>query len=76
MRAARLERDDPGNEVIVQAPVDSVTPPDLILLGVLIRTDGTTRFEDVSDTPLTAAEFFNQVGTGDLVKAKGGLAGR
>lgn len=70
--ASKLERDDP-DDVVLQAPVDSVNAPLLTLLGVTVQTNADTEFEDLNDTGLTASQFFNQVQTGNLIKAKGML---
>jgi len=61
--AVLLKRDDDGDDgVELQARVQSVGNPDFTLLGVTVRTNGETEFED-GDTEITAAEFFaNAVG--------------
>jgi len=72
--AARLERDDLDTETIIQGFVVTVTEPTFSILGVTVDTTNTPDFRDVSNAPLTpdsAAEFFNQLQIGDLVKAKG-----
>ena len=71
--AARLRRRGPANEVVLQAPVDSVINPSLIIRGVEVRTDGTTEFEDSNERRITATQFFIAVKPGTLVKASGAL---
>lgn len=56
--AVLLKRDDDGDDgVELQARVQSVSEPDLTLLGVTVRTTVETEFED-GDVEITAAEFF------------------
>jgi len=61
--AVLLKRDDDGDDgVELQARVQSVGNPDFTLLGVTVRTNAETEFED-GDAEITAAEFFaNAVG--------------
>ncbi len=75
--ATRVDREDvdPDGDVLLQAPVDLVANPDLTLLGVTVNTSSTLIFKDRNDNVLSAAAFFNQVKTGDLLKAKGTLSG-
>ena len=69
--ATRFEREDPDTEAILQGFVESVADPSFTTLGVTIQTNGATVFRDVSDTVISATDFFNQVGVNSLVKAKG-----
>ncbi len=71
VQAALLEREDLDTETELQGFVTAVAAPTLTILGVTIQTDGSTQFQDANDSPLSAAEFFNQVATGSLVKADG-----
>lgn len=73
--ASRIEREDPDNENEVQAFVDSVGTDSLIILGITINTDSNTQFQDLDDSVLTRAEFFNLVRSGSLVKADGTKTG-
>jgi len=73
--ASRLERDDADPDTILQGFVQTVSDPDLAILGVTIQTDGTTIFRDVDDSVLSDTDFFNMVMQGSLVKAKGTLVG-
>lgn len=70
--AALVKRDDDGgNEVEVQARVQSVDQPDFTLLGITVRTTAETEFEgDDDDAGLTAAEFF-AVAEGRIVEVEG-----
>ena len=68
--ADRIERRDLEDEVLLQGPVDSVSSPNLVILGITIQTNSGTEFEDANDNPITQAQFFAQVQTGMLVKVK------
>ncbi|HEX7062343.1 MAG TPA: DUF5666 domain-containing protein [Woeseiaceae bacterium] len=70
--ATLLEREDPDDEVELRGFVDSVAPPDLVILGVTVHTDGGTQFRDLNDAPIDAATFFGQA-EGRLVEADGFL---
>ncbi|HEX7082411.1 MAG TPA: DUF5666 domain-containing protein [Gammaproteobacteria bacterium] len=68
--ATLLEREDPEDEVELRGFVDSVTQPNLVILGVTILTSGATRFRDVDDAPIDAAAFFGEA-DGRLVEVDG-----
>lgn len=65
-----LERDDLDTRTILQGFVEAVGNSTLTILGVSIDTSGAI-FRDLDDSIITAAEFFNLVGVGSLVKARG-----
>jgi hypothetical protein len=71
VQAALLEREDLDNETELQGFVTAVAAPTLTILGVTIQTDGSTEYQDVDDSPLSAAEFFSRVAAGSLVTADG-----
>jgi Domain of unknown function (DUF5666) len=71
--ATRLRRRPPTTEVVLQGPVDSISPPNLVIRGVGIRTNAATVFKDFSPTGTTAAQFFAVLRSGTLVKVKGVL---
>ncbi len=73
--AERIERRNPEDQVLLQGPVDSVSNPDLVILGVTVQTDSGTQFEDANEILITQAQFFVQVQPGMLVKAKGTFDG-
>ncbi len=73
--ATRVEREDLRSDVRLQAPVDLVANPDLVLAGVTVNTSSTLVFKDRNDNLISATTFFGQVKAGDLVKAKGTLSG-
>ncbi|MDH5501366.1 MAG: DUF5666 domain-containing protein, partial [Gammaproteobacteria bacterium] len=56
---------------ILQGFVETVSDPSFTILGVSITTNGSTAFRDTDDSIITAAEFFNRVSAGSLVKASG-----
>lgn len=68
--ATIFEREDPDTETILQGFVESVSDPSIVILGVTVNTSGAI-FRDVNDTPISAADFFNQVAPNSLVKVKG-----
>ncbi|MDH5212825.1 MAG: DUF5666 domain-containing protein [Gammaproteobacteria bacterium] len=69
--AAILEREDIDSRTILQGFVETVSDPSFTILGVSITTNGSTAFRDTDDSIITAAEFFNRVSAGSLVKASG-----
>lgn len=71
VKATRLEREEP-DEVELRGFVESVSAPDLVILGVTITTGGGTQFRDLDDQPIDAATFFDQA-EGSLVEADGDL---
>jgi len=71
--ATRLRRRPPQAEVVLQGPVDSIAPPNLIIHGVEIRTNADIVFEDFGLKHPTAAQFFAALSSGTLVKVKGVL---
>ena len=71
--ATQVEREDFDGEVALRGFVESVSNPDLSILGVTIQTNGATQFEDLNDQPITSATFFGQA-QGRLVEAKGTLS--
>lgn len=73
--ADRIERRDPEADVLLQGPVDFVSNPNLVILGVTIQTNSGTQFEDANENIISQADFFGQVQQGMLVKAKGAFAG-
>ncbi|MBI5746206.1 MAG: hypothetical protein HZA13_04320 [Nitrospirae bacterium] len=73
--ADRIERRDPESNVLLQGPVDSVSNPNLVILGVEVQTNSQTQFEDTSENLIGQADFFGQVQSGTQVKAKGVFAG-
>jgi hypothetical protein len=54
-------------------PVDSVAPPELVVLGVTIDTSSipADRFRGLGGKPISATEFFQIVRPGDIVAAEG-----
>lgn len=69
--ATIFEREDADPDSILQGFVEAISDPSITILGVTIETDSNTIFRDVNDNMITAADFFNQLGMNDLVKAKG-----
>lgn len=67
--ASEVRRDTPDN-VLVQAPAQDFSPTtSLTLLGVVFTTGAGTEFARADDTDYaTAAEFYNDLSIGDLVK--------
>ncbi|NIO16513.1 MAG: hypothetical protein GTN70_05885 [Deltaproteobacteria bacterium] len=70
--ASRIERDDP-DDIILQGFVTSETPTTMLeILGVKVHTSG-AQFENENDGPISAEDFFDRIGVGSLVKAKGSI---
>ena len=73
--AAQVERDEQG-DVELRGPADvpqtsgSTAAGTVSILGVSITTDGSTDFENASETTITGTDFFLQVNDGDLVVFK------
>lgn len=72
--ATQLERDDAEEEVSVEAPVDSASQPDLVVLGLTVQTDDNTEFE-VDDMSVNADDFFAAVAPGSEVEVRGNVVG-
>lgn len=56
--AALLERADPEDRVELRGIAQAVAQPDFAILGVTVQTNAGTEFQDESDAPITAPEFF------------------
>ncbi|NNF17858.1 MAG: hypothetical protein HKN70_14030 [Gammaproteobacteria bacterium] len=68
--AAIVERDDSDDETELQGFVTSISEPAITVLGVTIET-GSAVFRNASDTIISRADFFNQIGVNSLIKASG-----
>ena len=74
--ASELELRNPGTDVVLQGPVDTVTNPTLSIFGITVDTTDildNNKFEGLDDMPIGRAAFFATVQPGDLVKAQGVL---
>lgn len=69
--ATILERDDADTEAILQGFVETISNPSFTILGVTIETGPGTIFRDVDDSVISSTDFFAQLTTNSLVKAKG-----
>lgn len=69
----RLERDDDTGISEVIGPVSAVNEPDFTAVGVTIRTDAETEFEE-NETEIDAADFFASA-LGATVEVEGDYAG-
>jgi len=59
-------------KIVLQAPVDSFTSPNVVLLGISVDTSALGfQFQDVSDTLIDSSTFFAGLSTDKVVKAKG-----
>jgi hypothetical protein len=73
--ATRVEQQGPTNDKVdLQGPVQSVSDPNLTILGVTVNTTG-LRFEGLDDGVISPEAFFGVVKEGTLVKVKGKLVG-
>ncbi len=71
--AVLLEREDPENRVELRGIAENVAQPDFQILGVTVRTDGATQFQDEADNPISAATFF-AAAPNRLVNADGSVS--
>jgi len=69
--AGRLEREDPGEDTILQGFVESFSELSISILGVTIETGGNTVFKDAGGNVISSADFFAQLDNNSLIKAKG-----
>ena len=71
--ALQIQRDEPGDTEL-RGPVDvpptsgSTAAGTVSILGVSIATDGSTEFEDASETGIDGTTFYLRVSDGDLVE--------
>jgi len=72
--ASRLERRRPEDEVRLRGVVDTAGAPSFTILGVTIQTNAGTEFENSSEGPISADDFFNDA-VGRSVEAKGTMNG-
>ncbi len=68
--AQQIERDDPDNEFQIRGTAEDVIMPGFTILGVQVTTDAGTKFEDASEAPITAQQFFDAA-EGRLVEVDG-----
>lgn len=68
MIAIRIERTNPDDDATLRGPVQLKAPPELVVLGITIRTDAAV-FMDRDGQPIDAATFFATVQVGDIVEA-------
>ena len=75
--ATLIERKDSPDDVKLRGTLDAFdgTTGTLTILGVVVQTDGMTRFENADEVSRTPTEFFAEVQTGDVVEAKDLLDG-
>jgi hypothetical protein len=73
MIATRVEQRSVDDDVDLQGPVQSVSNPNLTILGVAVDTSGIDddNFEGLNDQIIGRAAFFDVVKEGTLVKVKG-----
>lgn len=72
--ATRVRRDDDRGESAIRGFVDSVAQPAFEILGVTVVTGPGTEFDDVSNSPISSAEFF-AVAMDRLVDVNGSYSG-
>lgn len=71
--ASRLERDDPQTEAELRGPITSVTiggVVDFEILGIGIRSDGSTVHFDENEVVISQADFFSRLANGVFVEAE------
>lgn len=70
--ATKIERaDDDDSDVSLQGFVESLAPPDLVILGVTVQTTADTEFELRDNDDASQAEFFGTIQVGELVDVEG-----
>ncbi len=69
--ASRVELEDLESTVELRGFVDSVSEPNLSVLGVTIETAASTTFRDGDEQPISATEFFSLIGPGTVIEAEG-----
>lgn len=67
--ATRLERDRPESQVEIRGPADQVAQPTFRIVGTLVETTTSTRFEE-GETDLTATDFFSRA-AGQTIDVEG-----
>ncbi len=72
--ATRVEQRSGDTDVDLQGPVQSVSDPNLTILGVTVDTTG-MKLEGLDDGVISRVAFFGVVKEGTLVKVKGKLVG-
>ena len=72
--ATRIVREDDPGEVFLSGVAGNVSDPTFTILGITVRTDGGTDFEDEDETPILRATFFTNA-QGSEVKATGQFVG-
>lgn len=75
--ATRVEQRSVDDDVDLQGPVQSVSNPNVTILGVVVNTASLNDddFQGINDGPIGRAAFFNAVEAGTLVKVQGRLIG-
>ncbi|MGD9386997.1 MAG: DUF5666 domain-containing protein, partial [Gammaproteobacteria bacterium] len=70
--ATKVERDDDDDgDVSLQGFVESLSLPNLVILGVTVQTTADTDFELRADDDASQAEFFGTIAIGELVDVDG-----
>ncbi|MEM8984729.1 MAG: DUF5666 domain-containing protein [Pseudomonadota bacterium] len=67
----KRDDDDSDGEALVRARIDSTSRPDLVALGITIRTDANTEFEADDEDELDATAFFAAATNGRLISVEG-----
>ncbi len=68
--AQLVARDDEEDEVELRGTAENVSAPGFSILGVAVTTNGGTEFENVTEAPITAQQFFDAA-EGRLVEVDG-----
>jgi len=74
--ASKLEREDDEDEgeVELKGPLDSVSEPNFVILGVTIQTSSDTDFESIEGSSNDSTGVFETVNIGDIVEVEGTFA--
>ncbi len=74
MTAVQLERDDLETRRELRAVVRNPVDPNVTLLGQTVSLAGVTQFRDAADLPISRAQFFAAVATGNRTASLTGTA--
>lgn len=73
--ATRIENSSGNTELELQGPADTVSLPDITILGITVDTTGIITFKDQNDMDISQIQFFASLGTNTLVKVQGDIDG-
>lgn len=69
--ASQVRREDFNPDIELRGYADSISQPDLVIMGVSVSTTAGTVFRDAAETLISASEFFALVAEGSLIEVDG-----